>query len=203
VKNHRFTIAIVGLSVAALAGGIAIATAGGPGSTQSAGATSRSGAATLAGPGGSTSPAKSATVRTAMARVGGVVEVILVNTRGLPLYIYNQDTATKSMVTGELRALWPPLIASAPTGSGTSGILAVVQTGNGRQVTYDGHFLYTFVGDGPGRVTGQGVQNFVVATPGVAPNRAIAAPGLPGPPGLARVLATDAGAIRVNGRSMR
>ena len=175
MKNHRFTIAIVGLSVAALAGGIAIGTAGGPGSTQSAGATSRGGAATLAGPGGSTSPAKTATVRTAMARVNGVVEIILVDDRGLPLYIYNQDTATQPMVTGELRALWPPLTASAPTGSGTSGILTVVQTGNGRQVTYDGHFLYTYVGDSPGQVTGQGVQNFVVATPGVAPIHAIGA----------------------------
>ena len=108
-------------------------------------------------------------MRTAMARVGGVVEVILVNNKGLPLYIYTPDTATSSMVAGELAALWPPLIASAPTGSGTSGILAVVHTGNGRQVTYNGHFLYTFAEDSPGQVTGQGVQNFFVATPGVVP----------------------------------
>jgi predicted lipoprotein with Yx(FWY)xxD motif len=102
--------------------------------------------------------------------VGGVVEIILVNNKGLPLYIYTPDTATSSMVTGELAALWPPLLASAPTGSGTSGALAVVHTGNGQQVTYNGHFLYTFAEDSPGQVTGQGVQNFRVATPGVAQN---------------------------------
>jgi Secreted repeat of unknown function len=32
-------------------------------------------------------------------------------------------------------------------------------------VAYNGHFLYTFVEDSPGHVTGQGVQNFFVATP--------------------------------------
>jgi predicted lipoprotein with Yx(FWY)xxD motif len=104
-----------------------------------------------------------------MARVKGVVEVILVNDRGLPLYIYGPDTATQSMVTAGLAALWPPLVARVPTGSGTSGSLTVVHTGSSRHVAYNGHFLYTFAEDSPGQVTGQGVQDFVVATPGVAP----------------------------------
>ena len=39
---------------------------------------------------------------------------------------------------------------------------------NGQQVTYNGHPLYTFADDHPGQVTGQGVQNFFVATPGIA-----------------------------------
>ncbi len=38
-------------------------------------------------------------------------------------------------------------------------------TTNGEQVAYNGHFLYTFVEDQPGKVTGQGVQNFYIATP--------------------------------------
>ena len=119
-------------------------------------------------------------MRTATARVGGVAEVILVNGKGLPLYIYKSDTAAQSMVTGELAALWPPLVGGSPTGSGTSGALAVVHTKNGRQVTYNGHFLYTFVEDGRGQVTGQGVQNFFVATPGLAPIHATAASGTHG-----------------------
>jgi len=182
VKKYRLTIAIAGLSVAALVGGIAIATTGGSGSVQPAGAVSTRGTATLAPPGNSTTttssmPATMATVNTAMARVGGVVEVILVNDNGLPLYTYKPDTATQSMVTGELAALWPPLVANVPTGSGTTGVLAVVHTSNGQQVTYNGHFLYTFAEDSPGQVTGQGVQNFFVATPGLAPARAAAASG--------------------------
>jgi hypothetical protein len=35
-------------------------------------------------------------------------------------------------------------------------------------VQYNGHFLYTFVEDSPGHVTGQGVQNFFIATPGLS-----------------------------------
>jgi predicted lipoprotein with Yx(FWY)xxD motif len=185
VKNRILTIAIAGLSVAAVTGGIVIATTSGSGSAQSVETVSPRGTTMLATPGAPTpapvsKPATTTTVRTAMARVGGVVEVILVNDKGLPLYTYKPDTATQSMVTGELAALWPPLVGSAPTGSGTSGALAVVHTGNGRQVTYNGHFLYTFVEDSPGQVTGQGVQNFSVATPGLAPNHGSAVSGTRG-----------------------
>jgi len=48
---------------------------------------------------------------------------------------------------------------------------------NGRQVTYNGHFLYTFVDDRSGAVTGQGVQSFFVATPGIVAINASATSG--------------------------
>ncbi|HEY3090227.1 MAG TPA: hypothetical protein VGJ59_19420 [Jatrophihabitantaceae bacterium] len=105
------------------------------------------------------------TVQTASATVQGTSETILVDSHGLPLYIYKPDTAVTSHVTGQLAALWPPLVAAAPTGRGVTGRLASVATTNGKQVAYNGHFLYTFVEDRPGKVTGQGVQNFYVATP--------------------------------------
>jgi predicted lipoprotein with Yx(FWY)xxD motif len=180
VKNRLLTITIAALSVAGLVGGIVIATTGGTGSAQSAVAVSPPMVITQAAPGGPTpmptaKPAATATVRTAMARVGGVMEVILVNDKGLPLYTYKPDTATRSMVSGELAALWPPLVGSAPTASGTRGTLGVVVTGNGRQVTYNGHFLYTFAEDSPDQVTGQGVENFSVATPTLAPIHSSAA----------------------------
>ena len=40
---------------------------------------------------------------------------------------------------------------------------------HGDQVAYNGHLLYTFADDQAGQVTGQGVQGFFVATPGLAP----------------------------------
>jgi predicted lipoprotein with Yx(FWY)xxD motif len=171
VRNRRITIAIAGLSVAAIAGGIAIAaTAGGSTALPSTATTSTTLAPspTRATASPSASVPSPATVRTAMATVGGSAEIILVDNKGLPLYFYKPDTATQSMVTGSLAALWPPLVASAPTASGASGALKVVSTSNGRQVAYNGHFLYTFVEDSPGHVTGQGVQNFYVATPGIS-----------------------------------
>ena len=53
--------------------------------------------------------------------------------------------------------------------------MASVATTNGQQVAYNGHFLYTFVEDRPGQVTGQGVQNFFVATPDLAGGAATSA----------------------------
>jgi predicted lipoprotein with Yx(FWY)xxD motif len=118
---------------------------------------------------GSSAPASSAVVRTAQATVNGKTETILVDALGLPLYYYQPDTATQSSVTGQLAVAWPPLTSSAPTVAGVSGKLTAVTDAHGSQVAYNGHLLYTFVSDSPGNVTGQGVQNFFVVTPGIAP----------------------------------
>src|SRR4029079_14674610 len=66
-------------------------------------------------------------------------------------------------------ALWPPLTSASPAATGLTGKLAAVRDTHGRQVAYNGHLLYTFVDDHAGQVTGQGVQGFFVATPGLAP----------------------------------
>jgi predicted lipoprotein with Yx(FWY)xxD motif len=111
------------------------------------------------------SAAKTATVHTATSTVNGKTETILVDAAGLPLYFYPADTAKKSLVSGELARLWPPLLSTHPTASGTLGKLTALKVAAGHQVTYKGHFLYTFIEDTAGHVTGQGVSNFSVATP--------------------------------------
>jgi predicted lipoprotein with Yx(FWY)xxD motif len=148
MKRPKIIIAGIGLAALATAGGITAASAGG---------TTAASAMTAA------------SVRTAPATVAGKTETILVNGRGLPLYFYRPDTATTSLVTGGLARLWPPLTSPAVAGAGVSGTVAVLNDVNGRQVTYNGHPLYTFADDHSGQVTGQGVQNFFVATPGLAP----------------------------------
>ena len=60
----------------------------------------------------------------------------------------------------------------------------MVNDAHGHQVAYNGHLLYTFVSDHAGQVTGQGVQNFFVATPGLtsiasSPAHAGTAPAAP------------------------
>ena len=157
MKRPRIIIASIGLAAVAAGGGITAASA--IGSTP-ASATSAASAA-------STNTA-SATVGTASATVAGKTETILVNAQGLPLYYYQPDTAAKSFVTGALAQLWPPLTSAAPTAAGLNGKLAVLNDVNGRQVTYNGHPLYTFADDHPGQVTGQGVQDFFVATASLA-----------------------------------
>jgi predicted lipoprotein with Yx(FWY)xxD motif len=109
--------------------------------------------------------AKSPTVHTATAVVSGKTETILVNSVGLPLYYNRGDTAKRSFISGELAGLWPPLLSSKPTAFGIQGRLTALKVPAGHQVNYNGHFLYTFIQDSPGHVTGQGVSNFYVATP--------------------------------------
>ena len=152
MRHPKLIIAGLGVAAVAAAGGAAAA-AGGPSAGSAA-----------AGHG-----ATAATVRTASAAVAGTTETILVNSGGLPLYYYRPDTAGMSLVTGEVATLWPPLTSAAPTAAAASGELTVVNDAHGHQVAYNGHLLYTFVSDHPGQVTGQGVQDFFVATPGLTP----------------------------------
>ena len=161
MRHPRIIIAGIGLAAVAAVGGVTAASAGGSAASSTP----------------SASPAAvAATVRTAPTAVGGKTETILVNAHGLPLYFYRPDTAAKSFVTGGVAALWPPLISAAPTAAGASGKLTVVNDAHGHQVAYNGHLLYTFVTDHAGQVTGQGVQNFFVATPGLTPIASTSAP---------------------------
>jgi len=154
MRHPKLIIAGIGVAAVAAAGGAAAAAAAGGPSAGSAAAGHN---------------AAAATVRTAPATVAGTTETILVNSGGLPLYYYRPDTAATSLVTGGVAALWPPLTSAAPTAAGPGGTLTVVNDAHGRQVAYNGHLLYTFISDQPGQVTGQGVQNFFVATPGLTP----------------------------------
>jgi predicted lipoprotein with Yx(FWY)xxD motif len=123
-----------------------------------------------------------ATVRTAQAVVAGKTETVLVNSQGLPLYYYVSDTATTSRVTGSLAALWPPVTSVAPAATGLTGKLSAVNDVHGSQVAYNGHLLYTFADDQAGQVTGQSVEGFFVATPGLTPITGSSAPAAPAAP---------------------
>jgi len=97
-----------------------------------------------------------ATLKTA--RVGGVT--VLTNASGFTLYWFAPDTPTASRCTGSCTAYWPPVIGSPRAGPGVTGRLGTVSRG-GRtvQATYDGHPLYTYVGDnGPGQANGNNLD---------------------------------------------
>src|SRR5438445_12217133 len=167
MRHPRVVIASIALAAAAAIGG---------GITAAAATTSHPSSRPAA------SQQAAATVRTVQATVGGKTETILVNSQGLPLYYYLSDTAAKSVVTGGLAALWPPLTSASPAATGLTGKLAAVSDVHGDQVAYNGHLLYTFADDHPGQVTGQGVQGFYVATPGLALLAGSSAPTAPAPP---------------------
>jgi predicted lipoprotein with Yx(FWY)xxD motif len=86
---------------------------------------------------------------------------VLTNTKGLTLYWYAIDTPTKSMCSGTCAMFWPAVPASTKVASGVSlpGTWGSVTDANGtKQLTYDGHPLYTFKLDtAAGQIKGNGV----------------------------------------------
>jgi predicted lipoprotein with Yx(FWY)xxD motif len=120
------------------------------------------GAATAATP--KTTSGASATVGVANSSLGS----ILVGSRGRTLYLFKADVGTTSACTGACATAWPPLLATgkptAGTGLTASKLGTITRSGGNRQVTYNGHPLYLYVGDKkPGDVTGQGVTAFGAA----------------------------------------
>ena len=93
-----------------------------------------------------------ATLKTA--KIGGVN--VLTNASGLTLYWFATDTSTSSTCTGSCAIYWPPVSGSPTAGPGVTGRLGTIKrSGGGLQATYDGHPLYTYIGDrGPGQANG-------------------------------------------------
>ena len=93
-----------------------------------------------------------ATLKTA--KIGGVN--VLTNANGLTLYWFVPDTLTSSKCTGSCAIYWPPVSGSPTASPGVTGRLGTIKrAGGGLQATYDGHPLYTYIGDrGPGQANG-------------------------------------------------
>ena len=90
---------------------------------------------------------------------------ILVDSQGRTLYLFQQDSGTKSTCSGGCATAWPPLRASGkPTAGGgaKASLLGTTPRSDGRpQITYDGHPLYGYQGDSKaGDTNGQGIDGF-------------------------------------------
>src|ERR1700732_1233185 len=119
MRHPRIVIASISLAAAAAIGG---------GVTAAAATSSHASSQPAA------SQQATTTLRTVQATVGGKTETILVSSQGLPLYYYLNDTAAKSVVTGGLAALWPPLTSPSPAATGLPGQLTAVTDIHGDQV---------------------------------------------------------------------
>jgi len=90
---------------------------------------------------------------------------ILVNSKGRTLYLFSRDSGTTSECSGACAVNWPPLrVTGKPTiGSGAKASLIATTTRSdgARQVTYNGHPLYLFKGDGKaGDTKGEALNAF-------------------------------------------
>lgn len=120
----------------------------------------------------SSSSAPASSPATTAAAAGATVAVkssklgrILVDGSGRTLYLFEKDTGTISTCSGACATGWPPLLTSgAPqAGSGVSAaLLGTTTRADGKtEVTYHGHPLYYFAGDGKaGDTNGEGVKAF-------------------------------------------
>jgi predicted lipoprotein with Yx(FWY)xxD motif len=92
------------------------------------------------------------------AKIGGAT--VVTNAKGFTLYWFVPDTATTSKCNGSCATFWPPVKGPATAGAGVTGTLATITRADGSaQATYNGHPLYTYVGDhAPGQATGNGLN---------------------------------------------
>ena len=91
-------------------------------------------------------------------RIGGVT--VLVNAKGFTLYWFVPDTPTRSNCNGSCAAYWPPLKGPVTVSPGVAGRFGTIKRSDGSlQGTYNGHPLYTYVGDSaPGKASGNGLN---------------------------------------------
>ncbi len=125
----------------------------------SSGSSSATTSSTPAAAGSGSAAASSAGGATVTAKTIGSQQV-LTNSQGLTLYWFAPDTSTTSKCTGSCATYWPPVTGPVTAGSGVTGTLGTITRSDGTmQATYDGHPLYTYVGDkAPGQAKGNGLN---------------------------------------------
>jgi predicted lipoprotein with Yx(FWY)xxD motif len=84
---------------------------------------------------------------------------VLTTSTGFTLYSFAPDTPTTSKCNGTCAQNWPPLRGPV-SAAGVTGTFGTIKRSDGSvQATFDGHPLYTFVGDtAPGQNKGNGLN---------------------------------------------
>jgi predicted lipoprotein with Yx(FWY)xxD motif len=123
-------------------------------------------------PSASSTPSASAAPSATQAPTGASVAAratglgqILVDSRGLSLYLFEADRGTTSACYGACAQYWPPLLTHGSpfsTGNIAASLLGTASRMDGTtQVTFAGHPLYFYAGDRkPGDTTGEGINAF-------------------------------------------
>lgn len=170
-KRIALTLAVAGITAAALAG----CSAAGTGNASGTGSSDTSNAASS---GSKTAPAATGeTLATGSTSLGTIV----VNAKGDTVYVFESDTANsgKSTCYGACASSWPAVTTTSatPTVKGVTGTVGTItRTDGSKQVTLDGMPLYTFASDTkPGAVGGQGIGNtwYVVSPTGTKVTAAV------------------------------
>ena len=162
IRRHRMLLA---LPVAAAAAVVlaACGTSGYSSAGSSGGAYGSAASSPAAGAPAASAPAAGAAALTLRHTSLGT---ILTDGQGFTLYAFEADMGTKSACSGACAAAWPPVTTSAAHvtvagGAAKSLVGATTRADGQQQLTYAGHPLYLYTGDGsPGSTNGQGSEAF-------------------------------------------
>ncbi|HEX6451478.1 MAG TPA: hypothetical protein VF060_18690 [Trebonia sp.] len=90
--------------------------------------------------------------------IGGIT--VLTNAKGFTLYSFAPDTPAISKCYGSCAVYWPPVTGTAAASAGLPGRVARIKRTDGlQQLTYNGHPLYTYIGDtAPGQARGNNLN---------------------------------------------
>jgi predicted lipoprotein with Yx(FWY)xxD motif len=87
---------------------------------------------------------------------------VLTNANGFTLYSFAPDTPATSKCYGSCAVYWPPVTATATATASSGGpgqVGTITRTGGSHQLTYNGHPLYTYIGDSaPGQARGNNLN---------------------------------------------
>jgi len=105
-------------------------------------------------------PAAPAATGTALktTTIGGTT--VLTNAKGFTLYSFAPDTPASSKCYGSCAVYWPPVTGTIAAGQGLPGkVTTITRTDGSHQLTYNGHPLYTYIGDtAPGQARGNNIN---------------------------------------------
>jgi predicted lipoprotein with Yx(FWY)xxD motif len=98
----------------------------------------------------------------------------IVDLSGHTLYTFSRDTGGKPTCYGACAKAWPPALAengARAGGSAQPGKVGTAKRTDGTvQLTYDGHPLYRYSGDGQGDLKGEGDEAFGGEWQAIRPN---------------------------------
>ncbi len=112
-------------------------------------------------------------VKVKSAKVAGKSTQVLGDLKGKTLYYFTADSTSQIACTGSCAQLWPPLLITSGTPAAQTTLsdkFGVIEGANGRQVTYNGHPLYTYAKDEDSEdAYGQGIGGkWFAATPNLS-----------------------------------
>src|SRR5271155_2410915 len=145
---------------------LAIAGCGGGGSTSSSSAAS---ATTASTPAAATTAASGTTAGIATVSVvhgSSLGSILVAGPKQRTVYLFAADKGPMSTCSGACAEVWPPVITTgnpkAVGGANAADIGTITRSDGTKQVTYKGHPLYYYAGDGTsgGETSGQAISSF-------------------------------------------